>query len=139
MRAKLAALPSDIVVNEKRQQLDRIIASCIGLTVQTTTTRAEYVPGESLNLHHTATITSTLPVRWVAVRYPKSAGEMSTAVDLKSNEATTRDATQTLPPDTALSQPYWLREEGTAGMFRVADPTLIGRPENPPAFPVEFV
>jgi hypothetical protein len=38
-----------------------------------------------------------------------------------------------------LSQPYWLREEGTPGMFRVDDPTLIGRPENPPVFPVEQI
>ena len=38
-----------------------------------------------------------------------------------------------------MSQPYWLREEPTAGMFRVDDPTLIGRPENPPPFPVEQV
>src|SRR5208337_640507 len=43
------------------------------------------------------------------------------------------------PADTALSQPYWLREEGTPGMFRVEDPELIGRPENPPVFPVEQV
>ena len=38
-----------------------------------------------------------------------------------------------------MTQPYWLREEGTAGMFRVDDPSLIGRPENPPAFPIEQV
>ena len=50
-----------------------------------------------------------------------------------------RDSAQTLPADTPLSQPYWLREEGTPGMFRVDDAALIGRPENPPAFPVEQV
>ena len=49
------------------------------------------------------------------------------------------DSTQTLPVDTPLSQPYWLREEGTAGLFRVDDPSLIGRPENPPVFPIEQV
>ena len=38
-----------------------------------------------------------------------------------------------------MSQPYWLREESDAGMFRVADPQLIGRPENPPVFPIEQV
>ena len=31
-----------------------------------------------------------------------------------------------------------MREPGTAGMFRVDDPKLIGRPENPPAFPIEL-
>jgi hypothetical protein len=38
-----------------------------------------------------------------------------------------------------LSQPYWLREEPGAGMFRVKDAALIGRPENPPSFPVEQI
>jgi hypothetical protein len=28
---------------------------------------------------------------------------------------------------------------GTIGLFRVADPSLIGQPENPPAFPIEHV
>jgi len=50
-----------------------------------------------------------------------------------------RDSTETLPADTPLSQPYWLREDHTAGMFRVDDPNLIGRPENPPVFSVEQV
>jgi hypothetical protein len=49
------------------------------------------------------------------------------------------DSTETLPVDAPLSQPYWLREEGTAGLFRVDDPSLIGRPENPSAFPIEQV
>src|SRR5262249_656282 len=43
------------------------------------------------------------------------------------------------PADSALSQPYWLRHDHTAGMFVVAEPYLIGQPENPPAFPVEQV
>jgi hypothetical protein len=49
------------------------------------------------------------------------------------------NSTQTLPASTPLSQPYWLREEHTPGMFMVDDATLIGRPENPPAFPIEQV
>lgn len=50
-----------------------------------------------------------------------------------------REAAQTLPASTPLTQPYWLREDGTAGMARVDDAKLIGQPENPPAFPVEYV
>ena len=49
------------------------------------------------------------------------------------------EASQILPATTPPSQPYWLREEGTAGLFHVDDPALIGRPENPPAFPIEYV
>jgi hypothetical protein len=38
-----------------------------------------------------------------------------------------------------LTQPYWLRGEKSAGLFHVDDPSLIGRPENPPVFPIEQV
>jgi hypothetical protein len=58
---------------------------------------------------------------------------------LVSDQPANRDETVTLPARTPLSQPYWLREESTAGMFRVADASLIGRPENSPAFPLEQI
>jgi hypothetical protein len=60
-------------------------------------------------------------------------------IDLKSGVPALRDVNQTLPADTPISQPYWLREEGTPGMFRVDDAKLIGRPENPPILPVEYL
>ena len=44
-----------------------------------------------------------------------------------------------LPASTPISHPYWLREEASPGLFRVDDSKLIGRPENPLVFPVEFV
>src|SRR5205085_577364 len=56
IRAKLAALPTDPVVSDKRAQLDRILQACLGLTVETTVANAEAVPGEVLKLHHTAAV-----------------------------------------------------------------------------------
>ena len=58
-------------------------------------------------------------------------------IELHANQAAVRDGKQTIPADTPLSQPYWLREPSAIGTYHVADPTLIGRPENPPAFPIE--
>ena len=138
LRSKLAKLPMDPVVDDKRQQLDRILQACLGISVQTVIPEAEVVPGEPLKMHHTATITSSVPIQW-SVRYPIVKGEMGKTVDLTPGKAATLDDIQTLPVDSPLSQPYWLREPSTPGMFRVDDPALIGRPENPPAFPVENV
>lgn len=140
LRSQLIALPAhDPVVEEKRAQLDRILQDCLGLEIETTIAQAEVVPGETMTLHHSAIIHSSVPVRWVAVRYPAINREVSPAIELRANELSSLDSTQTLPPGTPLSQPYWLREEGTPGMFRVDDPSLIGRPENPPVFPLELV
>jgi LmbE family N-acetylglucosaminyl deacetylase len=140
LREELAALPvDDPVIVEKRAQLDRILQACLGLEVQTTISRAEVVPGEKMNLHHSVVIHSAIPVHWVAVRYPEIKQKIDPEIDLLTNQSRSLDSTPTLPLDTPLSQPYWLREEGTAGLFRADDPSLIGLPENPPAFPIEQV
>jgi LmbE family N-acetylglucosaminyl deacetylase len=140
LRSQLAALSSKgTVVAEKRAQLDHILQSCLGLEIETTMAQAEVVPGEAMNLHHSAIVNSSIPIRWVAVRYPGIKRTVGIAIELNANELSSQDSTETLPASTPLSQPYWLREEGTPGMFRVDDPSLIGCPENPPAFPVEQV
>jgi LmbE family N-acetylglucosaminyl deacetylase len=139
VRSRLAALPADSVVDEKRRQLDGILQACLGLTVETVMPDAEVVPGEAMKLHHTATVWSAVSVRWRAVRYPASGREAGRPLELPANQPMAQDVTETLPEGTPVSQPYWLRAEGTPGMFRVDEPALIGRPENPPVFLVEFV
>ncbi len=139
IRTKVAALAKDPLVQDKSRQLDRILQACLGLEVDTVVPKAEVVPGETLRLKHTVKVSSGVPVSWMGVRYPSIERGLKDVKMLKANEATTWESTQTVPASTPLSQPYWLREEHSEGMFRVKDPTLIGRPENPPAFPVELI
>jgi len=130
----------DPIVNEKQKLLDHIIQQCLGLNVVTTVPQAEVVPGETLNLQMTAKIQSdVVPVRWVAAKYPSINGEFAVGADLSTSAVASRDSAETLPSDTSVSQPYWLREPPTPGMFVVEDPNLIARPENPPIFPIEQV
>ncbi len=139
IQERLSGLPTDRLIDEKRRQLDRIIGSCLGLSVETTTPQAEVVPGELFELHQRVEIGTAPPVRWAAIRYPSLGRETETGIDLVSGKPSLRDSQQTLPANTPVSQPYWLREEGTPGMFRVDDASLIGRPENPPIIPVDYV
>jgi LmbE family N-acetylglucosaminyl deacetylase len=153
LHSQLAALKSsDPLVTERRQQLDRILQHCLGLEVETTMPQAEYVPGENLKLHHTASIQANILVHWVATRYPSTGGsttsryaakstfsELNTPVLVRPGETTLREAQTELPTNTPLTQPYWLRGEKSAGLFHVDDPSLIGQPENPPVFPIEQV
>jgi LmbE family N-acetylglucosaminyl deacetylase len=139
LKNRLASLPADPVVDEKRGQLDRILQACLGLHVETTIAQAEVVPGETLALRQTVVAQSRYPVRWIGVRYPSDSSASGTPVDLVFDHPVAHEAAAQLPADTLLSEPYWLREEGTEGMFRVDDPSLIGRPESPPIFPIDYV
>jgi LmbE family N-acetylglucosaminyl deacetylase len=140
IRAKLAALSPDPLVADKRAQLDRILQTCLGLTVQTTIAHADVVPGETFLLQHTATVRSDFPMRWLGARYPGAkALAAADAIALARDQPASRESSATLSIEAPLSQPYWLREEPTAGLYTVSEPNLIGRPENPPAFPVEQI
>ena len=155
---------------EKRTDLERIIAACLGLTVETTVPQAEIVAGEKLVLRHSVAVSGSVPVKWVAVDYPRVPSnpvveELHVATSLKDPvlaewgtahvfhqfaklpvdtvvsavEKLTRESRQPLPGWLPPSQPYWLRDEGTTGIYRVEQPHLVGTPENQPAFPVIFV
>ncbi|MGO9585759.1 MAG: PIG-L family deacetylase [Limisphaerales bacterium] len=140
LRSQLNTLrTTDPLVIEKRAQLDRILQACLGLEVETVIPQAEIVPGETLKMRHAAMVRSSVPIRWLGVRYLVISSGITNAVELRPNHPAVRDSVKLLPANTPLTQPYWLREEGTPGMFRVGDPSLIGTPENPPVFPVEQV
>ena len=138
IRAELSKLAADPVVDDKRRQLDRILQACLGLAVETVSPVAEVVPGEQLKIRFNAVLRSAFPVKLLAVRVNEVGGSQP-EISLKSGLPVSGDVTLVVPKGTPLSQPYWLREEQTAGMFRVAEPKLIGRPENPPVFPVGYV
>ena len=139
LRSKLAKLPSDPVIDDKRAQLDGILQACLGLTVATITKQPEVVPGEKLNIQSTASVGAAVPVKWVETRVLYPRGSIRVGEDLRRGKASSKDIVVDVPADAPLTQPYWLRQDGSSGIARVDDPTLIGRPENPPTFPVEYV
>ncbi len=139
LRTRVASLAKDPVVQEKDAQLDRIIQHCLQLDVSTSTEQKDLVPGETLKLHHKVALSSPTPLKWLEVRYPAVSRAVTNQVELLPGKPAALDASQTIPTDTPLTEPYWLREDHAPGLFRVSNPALIGRPENPPVFPVEFV
>jgi LmbE family N-acetylglucosaminyl deacetylase len=139
IRRRLATLATEPVVADKRKDLDRIIQACLGLEVETIVDRPEVLPGERLKLRHRAIVRSRVPVRWMAVRYPSLDRAITRAVELRPNQPVVRQVSQVLPATTPPTQPYWLRTDGTAGLFAVTDPSLIGRAESPPTLSVKYV
>ena len=143
LSAQTKGTTDSIVVAEKQKTLDRILQSCLGLSVETTIAQSDVVPGETLKLHHSVVMNADLPaqsyVSWLAVRYPGIAKEMKTGVELKAGQAVHFDSVETVPTTAALTQPYWLEKLGSAGMFSVENADLISTAENAPAFAVEDI
>src|SRR5262245_22032495 len=139
LRQTMSGIKDDSWVLEKKAELDRIIAACLGLHVEASTTNEAVTPGQTASIKLEAINRSNIPVTLQELRCPLSGEAMKIDAPLPSNELVTKDLSCKVPENTPYSQPYWLRKSGTLGAFAVDDQTLVGLPENPPDLPVEIV
>jgi LmbE family N-acetylglucosaminyl deacetylase len=149
IKAKLVDLAKgDPIVDDKRAQLDRILQACLGLTVETTVETPEVVPGEQLQLTTKLSVKATsVPVRFRELRaFGAAVASSERIIEGNSSSSVAQPGDMNVPrrmlrvpENLPFSQPYWLREEGAAGIFRVDVPAMIVHPENPPALPLDYV
>jgi LmbE family N-acetylglucosaminyl deacetylase len=139
LRQAISAIKDDTWVPEKRAEVDQIIAECLGLHVEASTTNETVTPGQNVAVKLEAINRCNIPVTLQQARFPFSGESMKIDAALPANELVTKDLLCKIPENTPYSQPYWLRKPGTLGTFAVDDQQLIGLPENPPNLPVEIV
>ncbi|PYI99123.1 MAG: LmbE family protein [Verrucomicrobia bacterium] len=138
LRQALSGLKDDDWVPQKKTELDQIIAACLGLHVEASTTSATITPGQTAAIKLEAINRCNIPVTLQEVRFPLSGDSTRIDAALPTNELVAKDLSCKIPENTPYSQPYWLRQSGTLGTFAVDDQKLIGLPENPPHLPMEI-
>jgi LmbE family N-acetylglucosaminyl deacetylase len=138
LRQAMSGIKDDSWVPEKKAELDKIIAACLGLHVEASTTNEAVTPGQTATIKLEAINRCNIPVTLQEIRFPLSGDSMKIGAALPSNELVTKDLSCKIPDNTPYSQPYWLRQPGTLGAFAVDDQKLIGLPENPPHLPIEI-
>ena len=135
----MSGIQDESWIAEKKAQLDKIIAACLGLHVEASTATETFTPGQTATIKLDAINRSNVPVTLQEARLPNTGDSNKIDAALPSNELVTKDLSYKIPNDTPYSQPYWLRKPAALGTFAVDDQKLIGLPENPPALPVEVV
>src|SRR4029077_8911505 len=113
---------------QKRAEVDSIIAACLGLNIESSTTIAAVSATQPLPIKFEAINRSKLPVQLLEVRTPVTGEALQLDLPLSTDQFVAKDLTPTLPKDVTWSQPYWLRKPATLGTFAVDDQTLIGLP-----------
>src|SRR6476659_10179664 len=139
LRQAMNGIQDDSWIAEKKAELDKIIAACLGLHVEASTATETFTPGQTAAIKLEAINRSNIPVTLQEIRFPHSDESNKIDAALPSNDLITKDLSCRIPNDAPYSQPYWLRKPTSLGTFAVDDQKLIGLPENPPALPVEIV
>jgi LmbE family N-acetylglucosaminyl deacetylase len=137
LRKELTKDPKSDWLVAKASEVDTLIAACLALHVESSTTAFVVSPGQTLPIKLEAINRSNVPVQLLEVRAPVSGEQLRLDVPLPQDQFVTKDLSPTLPKDVASTQPYWLRKPPALGTYTVDDQKLIGLAENPPPFPME--
>lgn len=122
----------------KTAEIKHIIAAAAGLYLEAVTNTPIITPGEEILLNIEAINRSHENLELASLEILPLKKTLTPAVPLKFNEGWQQEVPIQVPLGTDYTTPYWLQEESSLGMYKVADPTLIGLPETPRQFKVTF-
>jgi LmbE family N-acetylglucosaminyl deacetylase len=114
---------------QKMKETTELLLSCSGLWMEAYSADYMAIPGNSISVSTQIIKRNNADAKLLAIHYP-SKSDTTTNLSLKTNELYTFKRKTPLSQDFSFSNPYWLNEKHSVSMFRVADPLLIGTPEN---------
>jgi LmbE family N-acetylglucosaminyl deacetylase len=132
------ALPDSYWKKVKQEELQNVIRACLGLYLESAASENSSSPGESVKINIELINRSPIPVEVKKISFTGISKDSSLSLALKNNIDNTFSTYIALPADLPYSQPYWLKNTPTRGMFVVNDRQLIGLPENPPAIEANY-
>jgi len=118
----------------KEQALLDAIRDCAGIAIDVAAGDSTVTPGAELPVSVTVVNRSDYPFRLAAVGSVYAKDNMAPGTPLENNNPVKTDLVLKASERQAYSQPYWLIEEPSKGMYTVKHPDEIGRPENRPDF-----
>ncbi|MFI0490563.1 PIG-L family deacetylase [Flavobacterium sp.] len=114
----------------KSEEIKTIIAACSGLYLEAVATNQEATPGSSIKLKLEAINRSEIPMQLLNLTtFPDQKNRIENSV-LKNNVLQNISVDLQLPENIEYTQPYWLKEKATEGMYTVSDQKNIGIPES---------
>ena len=113
----------------KTEEVKKIIAGCAGLYLEAVAETQSTTPGSELSIKIEAINRSSQPMIFKSLSSNPTATISLNETTLENNKAFYTDLKITLPENFEYTAPYWLKEPGTVGMYKVTDQTKIGLPD----------
>jgi LmbE family N-acetylglucosaminyl deacetylase len=115
--------------SQKLKETEKLIIACSGLWLEANASAYSCVPGEVLPITTEVIIRNPGNIKLERIRY---LGTTDTIADLTLGENQLYKIGHNLevPSYVKYSNPYWLNEKQSTGLFKVSDQFLVGTPEN---------
>jgi LmbE family N-acetylglucosaminyl deacetylase len=125
----IQSLPDEHWKSIKTNEIKTIITACAGLYLEAAAVSQEISPGSNLRLKLEAINRTTIPIRLISVSILPAQKTTTISKNLQTNIAQYIPLDIIIPDNSPYTQPYWLKDEGTIGMYTVNEQQKIGVPD----------
>ncbi|WP_034040384.1 PIG-L family deacetylase [Wocania ichthyoenteri] len=122
---------------QKSKELKSIIEMCASLYLEVSADTNWVTPNEKININIEVLNRSNLTINLVSLNNASDLN-ISKNIALKNNVKYDFKETVKISNDQNPTTPYWLSEKGTLGMYKVNNTKLIGLPETPRLYNIDF-
>jgi LmbE family N-acetylglucosaminyl deacetylase len=113
----------------KTEEIKKIIAACSGLYLEAVAESQSVSTGNSIKVKLEAINRSSVPMTWKSIQSVPTFSSDFSAISLSNNSLKNQTIELVVPSNLDYSSPYWLKEKGTVGMYRVDEQKNIGIPD----------
>ncbi|MDN4164033.1 PIG-L family deacetylase [Cytophagales bacterium LB-30] len=124
---------------QKQKEIERLMSQCLGLYAEVSAAQYQVAPGDSLQVQLELINRSVSSVRVLKAELNGQEWTKAKGQVLKAEKPLVEKMRIKIADNRSISQPYWLQNKGSLGMYAVLQPHLIGQAENRPALMAEVV
>ena len=123
-------------LEQKKLELLDAIRDAAGIAIDVAAAESTITPGQKLPVSVTVLNRSDYPFRLSMVASLFANPSKAPGTKLENNKPVKTELTLELPDASYRTQPYWLAQTSSKGLYTVNDPQLVGRPDNPIEIPI---
>lgn len=138
LHKSLEELQDDFWKDKKQAEVKNLIVNCLGLYLEIKATDYYAAPGTNIKLDVEMISRENLEVKVNNFQLEGTDNLIIINKNLEENIRLNHSLDITIPQNFSASDPYWLKEDGSFGLFNVSDQKMIGLPENKPALIADF-
>lgn len=122
---------------QKLAECTRLLLQCAGLWMEAYAADYSTVPGDPVQITAQIIVRNPVKVKLNTISYGPELNQTLNQ-ELAPDQIQSFEQQLNLPVSTAYSEPYWLAQPHSIGMYTVTNRKLIGHPENPAPLVVTY-
>jgi LmbE family N-acetylglucosaminyl deacetylase len=136
---KISNLKDEYWKEVKLKEITEIIKSCVGIWIEAIADNEFVSIGDTLEVKSAIVNRSNLNLTLTDIKIDSLSELKIKDPKLNKGELNSFNFNLLIPKNTPISQPYWLQNDHTVGMYNLSDQNLIGLPEEKSKLICDFI